>query len=42
MTGVTTTIVARIATSYGGWVRIGDKPAGPGARVEVWFPAQGA
>jgi C4-dicarboxylate-specific signal transduction histidine kinase len=36
-TGLGLTIVAQIASSYGGWARVAPK-SGSGARVEVWFP----
>jgi C4-dicarboxylate-specific signal transduction histidine kinase len=36
-TGLGLTIVAQIASSYGGWARVGQ-PIEGGARMEVWFP----
>lgn len=38
-TGLGLTIVAQIASSYGGWARVAE-PRGPGARIEVWFPCE--
>jgi signal transduction histidine kinase len=38
-TGLGLTIVARIASSGGGWARVVDPRSGIGARVEVFFPS---
>ncbi len=37
-TGLGLTIVAQIASSYGGWARVAAPHRGAGARIEVWFP----
>ena len=37
-TGLGLTIVAQIASSYGGWARVAPPDSGAGARLEVWFP----
>ena len=37
-TGLGLTIVAQIASTYGGWARVSAGRARTGARVEVWFP----
>jgi signal transduction histidine kinase len=37
--GLGLTIVAQIASSYGGWARVAS-PLRTGARIEVWFPCQ--
>jgi len=38
-TGLGLTIVSQIATSHGGWAKVGSAHNQTGARVEVWFPS---
>jgi signal transduction histidine kinase len=39
-TGLGLTMVAQIASSYGGWARVARPLGGLGARLEVWFPCR--